>query len=264
MKKNILPAIAALALSFALIGTYATTAESQYPSQETSVSISEMLRVPLCPNKNFLVFSMNYPTNTGNTQVDAFFQKHANDTMTEYKNMVADMGENECDMSSKMHANINSIERKPNVATLGILETVEYYMGGAHGGTDVKSFNFDLRTGSQIGIKDFFVNPQMGISGVYGLTYADLCNQRASHGGATSIFGVDCGMGSNAPRELLALSGPLSDLGRMLLTEKGADLHFLAYEIWSFAQGDYTLSIPKDTLIKFSARDFWGERAPAF
>jgi hypothetical protein len=266
MKRNGLLAIAALALSLAFIGAYATAAGSQpstsFPGKVGT--ISEMIRSPFCPNTAFLVFSMKYPKNTGNPQVDAFFQKRANDALEGYRRMVPEMEDIVCETGSNMHAYFDFLLYMPNPQTLGILETMDYYTGGAHGGTGHESFNFDLRTGRQIEIKDLFINPAIGISGIYAIAYADLCDQNAPHQGAREVFNTKCGEAGNPPRELLALSGPLSGLGHMVLTERGANLNFMAMEIWSFAQDDYTLPIPKNTLFKFGARDFWGQSAPNF
>jgi hypothetical protein len=266
MKKNRLLALTALALSLAFIGAYATPARSQlvFIPQGPTGTMSEIIGHPDCPNKLHMTISANYPIKTGNTQVDAFFRKQAADFMAEKKKSGWLLYADTCKSLSDAFAYYDYLAYKPNPETLGILRGIIYHEGGAHANNDNTTYNFDLRTGREIEIKDFFIDPRLGINGIYKFAYADLCNNSETHIAAHFVLGGKCGVDKNTPRKLLELSGSLNGLGHLVLTERGANLNFGAYEIWSYGQGDYILSIPKNTLIKFGARDFWGLSAPKF
>ncbi|MDR2339276.1 MAG: hypothetical protein LBF40_03965 [Deltaproteobacteria bacterium] len=266
MKKNRLLTLTILPLSLAFIGIYATTARSQLPppSQGPTGSMSETFKNPHCPNKVSLEVSMKYPINTGNAKVDAFFEKMAADYMAENTRQARNFGPADCQITTHAfwHGDYKSF--KPNPETLGVIINTSENGGGSGTFCVYLAYNFDLRTGREFDIKDFFINPGIGINGIYGYAYADLCKKTASHVAAEEVMGGQCGRDRNAPRKLLALRGSLDGLGHLVLTERGADLNFCHDELWHKLHGDYTLPIPKNTLIKFGARDFWGPSVPNF
>ncbi|MDR2339275.1 MAG: hypothetical protein LBF40_03960 [Deltaproteobacteria bacterium] len=266
MKKSRLLALAAMALSLAFIGTYATTAESQAPTdaQVQTGTLSETVWHPTCPKKMATDITVKYPENTGNDQVDAFFAEEAAKYLTIRKNEFLELEPYICEYNFRLYAKSGYKSFKPNPETLGVITSTESFTGGANSKITTQSNNFDLITGQEITIEDLFIDPRMGISGIYGFAYADLCNKTETHEAAWWVLTGKCGTDKKAPSKVLGLKGPLDKLGHLVLTERGADLNFIAYEIWSYGQGSYTLSIPKDTLIEFGAMDFWGQSASHF
>jgi hypothetical protein len=267
MKKNKLLTLTILALSLAFIGTYATTARSQLPPLYQGLptgSMSETFRHPDCPNTTSSEVSVKYPINTGNAKVDAFIELKAAEIMAKQTSIYGKFVPDECKTNIKIYSHSEYKSFKPNPDTLGVIINTREYGGGNHVLCENLTYNFDLRTGRQIQIKDFFIDPRIGINGIYKFAYADFCNKPTPTYTQRRVLGGVCGSDRNAPRELLALSGSLDDLGHIVLTERGVDLNFCAWEIWSVFLGDYTISIPKNSLIKFGARDFWGPSIPKF
>ncbi|MDR2339161.1 MAG: DUF3298 and DUF4163 domain-containing protein [Deltaproteobacteria bacterium] len=265
MKKNRFLALAVLAISLAFIGACVTTgSKSPGASQGQPGTLSETVRNTKCPSKMAMDISAKYPINTGNAQVDAFFKGKADNYLSSMKNDDANSDEGNCSLGSNLYANSDYKSFKPNPETIGVLTTIETFTGGAHPNTELQSNNFDLRTGKEITIEDLFVKTRTGISGIYDLAYAELCKKTATHDAARAVLGGECGKDKRAPSQVFGLTGPLDNLGHMVLTEQGADLNFLSYDIWSYAQGNFTLPISKDTLRGLGARDFWGPTAPAF
>jgi hypothetical protein len=266
MKKNRILTFATLALSLVFIGAFATTAGSQrvFMPQGPTGSMSETVRHPYCPNKLHMEISAKYPIKTGNAQVDAFFKKKAADFMAEKMDSGWLSFSGSCDISSNAFAYYDYLAYHPNDETLGVLTGFRAHEGGAHPISGYKTYNFDLRTGREIEIKDFFVNPRIGINGLYKFAYTDLCRETATHSAAQGFMGGQCGVDRDAPKKLLELNGSLDGLGHLVLTNIGVDLNFAYYEIWTNSKDIYRLSVPNNTLKKLGARNFWGLYAPTF
>lgn len=78
------------------------------------------------------------------------------------------------------------------------------------------------------------------------------------HPEANTVFDGTCGWDKTAPKEFLNLNGPLDNLARLTLSDQGAQLNFLAEELWARCLGPYSLLIPKAKLIEMGAKDLWG------
>ncbi|MDR2199697.1 MAG: DUF4163 domain-containing protein [Deltaproteobacteria bacterium] len=225
---------------------------------------TESVKHKICPDKMALDIKVNYPRKTGNSEVDAFFEKNAQDYI---KNLIETNQDDvlakdfSCNFPEHLFANNEFEASKPNPGVLGVLITSTAFLGGAHGSEDFKAYNFDLATGKEITIAELFPNGKEGISRYYDFLYLDLCSKTPDHDPANYVLDGKCGEDKKAPKTILNLTGSLDKLGHLILTETGATANFVSYEIWAGFRGPYHLKIPKEALLAMGARDFWN--APA-
>jgi hypothetical protein len=218
-----------------------------------------------CPESVALVITATYPKDTGNAQVDEFFEHGADDFIGEtsaYARGYLLQNDHPCDYPGYLEADLSYAASKPNPEVLGVLVSAYELLGGPHYDYDFEAFNFDLVTGRELALHDLFPNTEAGIAKIYAFAYAELCHKTPDHEAARTVLGGTCGEDKTAPAALLTISGRLDKLAHLALTEKGALLSFHPDDIWSWELGHFELPISKEDLLAMGARDFWGDKSP--
>lgn len=259
-----------LLCSFAFIAFLASCAtparEVVHPVKDhpfvTAKSKGESIKHLTCPTKIALDSTIVYPQDTGNAVVDQYFEKYSSDFLENSKTSYQESVLNDpsvCTFDYNLFSHADFDSYKAGANTLGILYTLSSFVGGAHEELDYRAFNFNLTNGLEMHIKDLFPRPKTALPKLYNYVYTELCTATDAHGAASTVLGGTCGTDKLAPKEFSALNGSLDQIGHMILTADGANLNFLPLDLWSWAQGPYTLSIPKEKLIEFGAKDIWGK-----
>jgi hypothetical protein len=231
-------------------------------------NLKESVRHKLCPDKISLDISVKYPSDTGNAKVDSLLEGEAKDFAAKAKAEglagPLKMGF-ACEFDENLFASSGFLAHFPGPGILSVLLTKEEFMGGAHADVSFGAHNFEMRSGEEIGFSNLFKSPRDGLSKLYDFARHDLCSITPSHARADRAFGVPCDNQGRAPADILGLSGPLDNMGHMVLTEAGAVMNFAPFEIWTTDKGPHQLAIPKEALLRMGAHDLWGgsREAPA-
>jgi hypothetical protein len=222
---------------------------------------SKVVPHKLCPKKISLDIAASYPQGTGNAEVDKFFE----DLAEEFIQQTAEDNQDDvltkdfaCQYRAHLYASLGFEATQPNPDILGVLVTIDQFLGGNHPSLDFQAYNFNLKTGKEVTVADLFADPKAGIAKIYTVAYKELCHKTPKHEAAWTVLGGKCGSDTTAPAATLDITGSLNQLGHMTLTEHGALLTFQPYEIWSWSQGPFELPISKDDLVAMGAQDFWG------
>ncbi|MDR2199698.1 MAG: hypothetical protein LBR53_09650 [Deltaproteobacteria bacterium] len=263
MLKHATAAVTALLVCIVLSGFPENahgTDDDASPTGVASKTKTDSVKHSLCPDKMALDIKILYPQNTGNAEVDAFFEKNA----LNYIKEVSEDTRNEalakdysCAFSEHLYANGEFEASKPNPWVLGVLIATFDFRGGANEHTVYTAYNYDLGTGKEIGIADLFPNGKEGISKYYDHLYLNLCVKAPKEEEIEGFLGGRCGKDEKAPKAFLNLTGSLDKLGHLVLTETGATANFAPYQIRVGYLGPYTLKIPKEDLLAMGANDFW-------
>ncbi|MDR2199696.1 MAG: hypothetical protein LBR53_09640 [Deltaproteobacteria bacterium] len=268
MRKTFLKALFLLFLSLFLSQSafsQSKPAEAADPSELfTGRAKRKTIKHRVCPETKAMSVAMKYPVNTGNPEVDGFFEKLAegvlHDAESEYDWVITE--DYICESAAEPYSAAEFASYKAGPYTLGVLYAFDEYTSGPHGNQYFKSYNFDLRSGSEIQVKDLFPRTPYSLARLFLYAYSDLCFKTPRHEPADNVFDKPCGEGPAPSGDFLNTGGPLDNLGHMVLTSRGATLNFEAYQIWSYAQGPYELVIPRKLLLKMGAADLWGENPP--
>jgi hypothetical protein len=203
---------------------------------------------------------VRYPTGTGSPKVDAFFEGYASDFVAKARRDgeagPLSMGF-PCEAGRNLYASSGFLAHAPSPRILGVLVTVESWMGVGEPDVGFRALNFNLATGEEIDLAWLFRDPARGARAVFGLAWGELCSATPRHGAAGRVMGVECGGGGTPPAPPLAGDRPLDSLGHLCLTEAGALLSLTPRELQGDFDGPYHMAIPKEGLLGLGARDVW-------
>ncbi|KCZ90677.1 DUF3298 and DUF4163 domain-containing protein [Hyphomonas johnsonii] len=136
------------------------------------------------------------------------------------------------------------------VAEAGDLISIEgftgAYSGGAHGNYYTDARIHDVTTGRELTLRDLLTDPVATVSANLPLIYADIADKRVAAAGDAKSREVFRAESADAISDNSILDG---EVGLAASTEAGKfggyTVHFAPYEIGSFAEGAYRITVPQ-------------------
>jgi hypothetical protein len=220
-----------------------------------------------CPDKDVFTGSLSFPRQTGGEETDRRLEALAEEWLAGVQSgILEDLAElqDPCSSERELQLSIDYELFRPSPSFLGALFTDRGYGGGTRGWIGFDSYTFELATGRLLGVADLFPDREKGLAGLYSYVWGRVCGQDPPRESLPRFFGgAPCG-GKSAPappQGFLAEAETLDDLGGLVLTPEGAGIHIDPSSAWSWAEGPFSLVIPKEELVGMGADPaLWGER----
>ncbi|MDR1314430.1 MAG: DUF4163 domain-containing protein [Deltaproteobacteria bacterium] len=262
---------AAAALSIALVAAFWT---AELPAQWLEVEAQSFLGMadrsgaPLavkaealsysksCP-KAFFRSTVVYPQGfDGGGPVDQAVKAKADQYYREGSGMESFMEQEyevyeDCErLEDTYYSNVQSSPYRVSPKTVSVLFVDEGYTGGAHGSIASQVMNL-FSDGRAIAVSDLFPNQARSLQLFWERIMRDSC---VGHDTVPSFYGGgQCGTSLPLPDPLKPGGENLDALGGAVLTPLGLTIHLDPYAAWSFAEGTFTLDIPKNDLVAMGA-----------
>lgn len=238
-----------------------------------AISINSTYVHPTVKNLN-IEFNINYPANTGNIELDKFFQTKLNE---EYRSMLYDA----------ISGNIEFCSEEPDISCAGYIIrkfeayapsediiSVVYLVANAPPGASslssfYESFTFNLKESRELTLDDIFIDYQKALPLLWPLVAKGWCghpqNEFKEFPGYYEIpenF-QNCSNTASIPIPAMLKKSPhtFNNLGSAFLTQEGMTLRLEAWQTWGPRYETYDILIGKKELIRIGAKpEIWSSK----
>ncbi|MDR3154313.1 MAG: DUF4163 domain-containing protein [Deltaproteobacteria bacterium] len=231
---------------------------SPRPEGVSYAKLEDSLSSRRCPSASFS-YSVTYPRGLdGGGPIDGKEEEQAREFMAGAKTgMETEIAsEDFCEYATETWSHVTSAAFRSAPHVFSVLYTVNSYSGGAHGNETFATRNA-LPDGTEITLRRLFPWPEISIPLLWEKVYRAFCS--LDHENLPNFYGsLPCSSRPQGAPGPFAPDNPLSAAGAVTLNSMGMTFHIAAYDAYSFADGPYTLDIPRAELLRIGADPlFW-------